>query len=260
MSIQATYACHTDHIELLFMAFLSVQGQFLSKFAENSEGNASMKFSDLRLSPGDIMQLQFEDDFEERYFSRLIGYLEGKSIIITTPVDDGKVLRVRSGQSVVVRTMASSAAGAFSSYVEAIGVSPYHYLHIGFPADISMNEVRQSPRVGIDLVVSASNTSNSSGSEKKAGVIIDISTTGARLQVESELGGVGDEIDIIAQLSVSNIDRIITIPAIIRSRLQSPKQDNQGNPKPTYGVEYKLTHEDDRVFLHAFVYENIVTQ
>ena len=53
-----------------------------------------MKFSDLRLSTGDIMQLQFEDDYEERYFSRLIGYLEGKSIVIATPVHDGKVLKV----------------------------------------------------------------------------------------------------------------------------------------------------------------------
>ncbi len=220
-----------------------------------------MKFADLRLSIGDIMQLQVLESTDvkgERYSTRLIGYLKGRSIITTAPVHDGKVIKMRPGQNVVVRLMANSTVSAFSTHVEATSGSPYSHLHLGYPDQISSNEVRQALRVTVGLVTSVLNISQIPKPDKLSGIILDVSISGARLQVEKVLGKVGDEISLVVQMSLGDIDRILTFPARIRSRLQS---DPAGGKKelPVYGIEFLTLPEEDHVYLRAFVYEHIVS-
>ncbi|MEW7978909.1 MAG: flagellar brake protein [gamma proteobacterium symbiont of Phacoides pectinatus] len=48
----------------------------------------------LDLSPGEKLQLQLlATGHEERYATTLIGYLHGKSLLITTPEVEGRVLK-----------------------------------------------------------------------------------------------------------------------------------------------------------------------
>ncbi len=53
---------------------------------------------ELALDIGDILQLQFlGDDSEARYYVKVIGYLEDRSLLVTMPQSQGKLMRVREG-------------------------------------------------------------------------------------------------------------------------------------------------------------------
>ncbi|MES3009068.1 MAG: flagellar brake protein [Pseudomonadota bacterium] len=220
-----------------------------------------MNFDDLRLTSGTVIQLQFIDDSRERYPARLMGHLDGRTILVTHPVLEGRLLRVRNGQRVIARAMTSSAAMAFTSYVETLCVSPYPYLHLSYPETVSMNRIRCSPRIPVSMDVSMTNLSEIPRSAEQPARLLDISPTGARLEAGSEALKVGDEIALQGQFRLKDIEKSVTLSGLVRARIAGSTQTaNSENAAGVvaYGVEFHSIAEDMRLFLHAFVYQQML--
>lgn len=219
-----------------------------------------MNFDDLRLASGTVIQLQFIDDSRERYPSRLMGHLEGRSILVTHPVQDGRLLRIRSGQRVIARAMTSSAAVAFTSYVEALCSSPYPYLHLDYPEMVSMNRIRVSPRIAVTLPVSMVVLSEIPRSEEKPAKLLDISPTGARLEAGSDSIKVGDEVSLSGSFRLSEVERSVNLVGIVRGRISGAAENAAGSAVnlAVYGVEFQAITEEIRLFLHAYVYQQML--
>ena len=74
------------------------------------------KNNGLKLNAGDTLQMQYVgDQAKARYYVRLIGYLPGQSLIVTTPRSEGKIMLVREGQGFVIRLLAGNAVFGFAS-------------------------------------------------------------------------------------------------------------------------------------------------
>ncbi|HFE32290.1 MAG TPA: flagellar brake protein, partial [Gammaproteobacteria bacterium] len=108
--------------------------------------------SELALDIGDILQLQFlGEDSETRYYVKVIGYLEERSLLVTAPQSNGKLLRVRDGQPLAARMMAGTDLVGFTVSVLRSCAVPYPYLHLCYPKDLQSVTVRKSLRVVLDM-------------------------------------------------------------------------------------------------------------
>ena len=208
----------------------------------------------LRLSFGEVLQIQLVGE-SERFHVRLVGYLENRSIIVTTPIKNHKAVPVRAGQVIYVRMMVNGQACAFTSTILHLNRVPYLHMHIEYPHDLIINNIRKAIRVDVRVEGSVVNNSIGSRSKHVDCHLADISETGAHLVTPIRIGKTGDEIGLSLPVQIAEISRTLDITAIVRSRL---KIKSEGKRREVhYGVEFLPGSEEQRIELIAFIYSNL---
>ncbi|UXD86749.1 flagellar brake protein [Thalassolituus hydrocarboniclasticus] len=211
------------------------------------------RFEDLRLMPGQPLQLDFEGYTSERDRSVLIGYRAGQSIIVTTPLVNGSPMVLKLGASLAVRLFATqmNCACAFRTEIIHISRAPYPHLHLAMPGSMVLGEVRSSVRAKVSLIASVHYGENFS--QKCSAMIKDLSLGGARLEAKMLPVEVGETIQLTAQVAVSGIERIIKLDAIVRAITK--ETGGVG-----VGLQFQTMSDSDRITLHAYVLSNIHRQ
>lgn len=214
-------------------------------------------FESLRLLPGQVLQLEFEGYEATRDRSQLIGYHVGRSVLISTPTKQGVPMTIKPKTMVKVRFFANTINGvcAFISKVIKVSQDPFPYLHLEVPNKLFIGEIRKSIRadVTIDATAQISKKDSEPPESKSEMVVIDnVSIDGARiysqdLEIEKE-----DVINLEFKVDVSNIERELKLPTVVRSI-----QFNTNQGKYIYGLEFTSVSEFDRITLHAFVLSQI---
>lgn len=211
-------------------------------------------FRDLKNNVGNTLQLQFpHSNKDERFYVKLIGVLENKSILITAPRADGGVLKTQERQEFIIRMMSGSSAHVFTSTAIFSTNHPYAHLHLTYPETLESITVRKAERVNCKLIVSVHALEESSG-EGISASMHDISTAGSQLFSKESLGEVGDNISITTKFSVAGIDQHLLISGIIRRAISTPTDDAEYE----YGIEFNSIEDKDKLILTAFVYEQMM--
>lgn len=206
------------------------------------------------------MQLQVAgDDNKRRYYVRLIGYLPGNSVIVTTPRVDRKIMLVREGQIFVTRLLAGNTVYGFTASVLRACTRPYPYLHLSYPVSLESIVVRQAQRIPIRLIVAVTNEEPAKSAGKpQAATVVDMSTGGALVNASESLGVVGDIITIAARFEVAGEEQYLDLSARIRNVERCPVKDDPTRSDYQHGVEFQLLEDSAKLALHRFVYENLV--
>ncbi len=213
-----------------------------------------MKFEDLKLGYGYPVQLQSQSEGQaQRCTSKIIGCVPGQGILMTPA--RGKA-RLRSGQKIVVRIMVGNGICLFPAVIESVVAQPLPMMQLSYPKQVSFKEIRGATRVDVELAVSAQNLS-SLPERSSDGMIADISTSGARLEVADPIGEVGDELTLKGVVNVGPIQRELDIGAVIRSRIERSTREVEENLPAVYGVEFTEQDEDKLLLLYAFVYSEL---
>lgn len=216
-----------------------------------------MKFEDLKLTYGYPFQLQTNGSVQpERYSCRLIGCLPGRNVLLSVPRIAGKYIRFRPGQKVVVRLMVGNGVGIFACSVEAQINEPFPMLLVTYPENVGFKGIRGATRVGVEMPVEVTNLS-SVLNQTVGGVIADISSSGARMEMISVVGEVGDRVLIRGDVEVLGIARNLQLEAIIRSRVERSTQEMDENLPVVYGIEFVESDEDKKLLLYAYVFNQI---
>ena len=215
-----------------------------------------MEYSDLKLQVGETIQLQPHDgEGSRRLHSKIIGYLPGSSMLVTTPRVKDKVMIIREGQPFVVRMMLGNRIVGFTSTVLRSCARPYPYLHLSFPDEMEQIIVRQAQRVNVKLFASLKNDNPDFLFEKPhSATIIDISILGAMLVASEQLGEVDDKVVLTSVLKFAGAEKMLSIPAILRNVHADQAQD----ASYYHGLEFDIKDQQTVTTLHGFVYENIV--
>lgn len=221
-----------------------------------------MRFEELKLTYGYPLQLQATNAAgqPERYSCRLIGCLPGRSILISVPKASGRLMRFRTGQKVVVRFMADNGIGVFISLVDVQTTDPYPILHISYPDNVTFKGIRSATRVPVGLTAHLHNRTHP---ERAAvsGQIADMSITGARLDMDANVGELGDVLELELQVDINGIRRQLQLTGIIRSRVDGGSTEEQeALGMQSYGLEFVELSEEQRLVLYAFVFGQIVLQ
>jgi c-di-GMP-binding flagellar brake protein YcgR len=216
-----------------------------------------MAHSDLKLHVGESLQLQPRDgERSRRLHVKVIGYLPGHSLLVTTPRVKDKVMIIREGQPFVARVMIGNRIVGFATTVLRSCAVPYPYLHLSYPDEMEQITVRKAQRVRVKLFGSVMNGNPEFRTEKPQPVtVVDISTSGAQVSAGEALGEVGDRLQLNCLLKIGKSEKLLTIPALLRN---VHLEDEIGAESYSHGLEFDLTDQQDIFALHGFVYEQIV--
>lgn len=211
---------------------------------------------ELKHSIGDTLQLQFSPgNAEDRYYVKLIGFLENKSIVVTTPRLDGAALKIPPDQLFIVRMISGNSAQGFTATALHSSTRPYPHLHLTYPQDLESITVRKAERVNCKLIVTVNNEEpERSLGEGKSASMEDISTAGSQLFTMEAIGEKGDTITVNSKVTVADIEQYLTISGKIRRVVEPEKEGG----KFEYGVEFVLLEDKDKLLLHGFVYEQMM--
>lgn len=147
------------------------------------------------LKPGALVDLQFNSETPFRLKSKLIGFDEGKYLIVSaspnTVREYGDI--IREGAGCIVRTLVEGEAGqciAFRSSLELIPARPKGLLFITFPQQIESISLRKESRVSTQLPVTFVHRDENNpdalfdSKTEVSGYIKDISSGGCRITAE----------------------------------------------------------------------------
>lgn len=211
---------------------------------------ANMDITSLRLVPGLALKLELRGGDERRYNSHLIGMIPGRSVLVTTPMlSENRPLLIRKEQELIVRFFSNRSACAFRSPVLHLCTIPQPYLHLAWPKRVEVGQVRKAERVLANLQMSIVNQANDAVS-RGSGAIVDLSTTGARLETLQPMGAIGDLLLLSGKVTVGHVTRLVSIEAVIRAELD---RFELANSMAAYGIEFKYVSDIDFLALQAFV-------
>jgi c-di-GMP-binding flagellar brake protein YcgR len=218
-------------------------------------------FYDMNLKTGDRIQLQPPPQLgPERHIVKLIGYLEPISVLVTTPMVRGAHLPVREGEDVVARVFSGQNAFGFTCHVKRVCKVPFHYLHLSFPDEIQGAIIRKSPRIRMNIIASIVDPDNEGG-EPLSGMIVNISSTGARVDARKPLGTAGHKLRLSFRVNLHNMELFLTTTAVIRSILRD--EDGGAGAQPSlvhHGVEFQSLQPNDSMILQSLIYQKMIEQ
>jgi c-di-GMP-binding flagellar brake protein YcgR len=226
-----------------------------SRLTEKSMPAAQVEeLLDLKIGIGDTVQLQDISSDKQRYFVRMIGFLNKRSVLVSHPRQDEKLSYIKEGAGFLVRGFAGTKTYEFNSNVINVCLTPYPYLHLAFPAQVKSINMRGAVRIKLRLVCSIE--SQETGA-KTAAIIEDMSISGARIQAGKPFGKVGEAVSMNLRLQVAEENQVFMIAAMIRNVHQ--ELDTQtGAEIYMHGMEFIQTQSVDLTVLQNYIYKSML--
>lgn len=223
---------------------------------ENGLYKAEDFFEELKLHVGDRLQIETPSrQHDLKYFTTLVGYVKGLSVLLRTPIVNGLPLPMRDGEKLVVRGFSGIETFSFDATVERICLGPFHYLHLSYPTIISATPIRQAVRVRVNLPVKVTPADASNAIHA---TVSNISTAGILIDAAEELGNKDSEINVSFHCTIqpNDYDAHIETTALIQN---VTLQDNpSGNFTFQYGVKLLKLRSSQAVLLQNLIYQKLL--
>ncbi|MDD5249284.1 MAG: flagellar brake protein [Rhodocyclaceae bacterium] len=210
-----------------------------------------------RLHIGDIVNLQAQvAGATERYSVRLIGLSQNRSVLVTTPMCDGKYLLMREGQAFILRAFSGKSAFAFTTQILKSVNAPYPYLHLAYPREVRSLIVRKGARANVKLICAISSCDDVPIQE--AGTLLNLSIGGALLAAKRALGHKGQKLTIKFKAVINGVEALLEVAAVIRST--SIDQSADSNTPYHLALQFVDVSAEKSIPLLAFVYHLLLEQ
>lgn len=208
----------------------------------------------VKLAIGDTVQLQDFSPEKRRYFVKLIGFMNKRSVLVSHPRHDDKLSFIKEGDGFLVRGFAGTKTYEFNSNVISVCLSPHPYLHLAFPAQVKTTNMRGAVRIKLRQVCSIE--SQATGIKVSA-IIEDMSISGARIHASKAFGHVGDAVSVGLRMQVGGETQVFLVSAVIRN--VSKEADSQtGGEIFMHGMEFVQSVSVDLTLLQNFIYKSML--
>jgi c-di-GMP-binding flagellar brake protein YcgR len=215
----------------------------------------------LNLTIGSVLQIQASGpENPPRFPVRLIGYLPGASLVVTTPTLDGKLQIVREGQRFTARVLKGERVLAFFARVLQVSMRPYPHLHLEYPDEFQQIVVRNASRVGADIPARVMNVQEETEEENfQQAVIVDLSETGAKIASSAPLAERGGMLHIKFELTISGADEEIGLLSDVKNTTERVQPGEDGEHVVYYtGVQFRGLSRYQQILLHAWVTNQVL--
>lgn len=219
------------------------------------KGKPVEKIEDLvsiKLAIGDTLQLQDFSSDKQRYFVKLLGYTNKKSVLVSHPRQDEKLSFIKEGSGFLVRGFAGTKTYEFSSNVISVCLTPYPYLHLAYPSQVKTTCMRAAVRIKLRLVCSIDSAATGL---KVPAFIEDMSISGARIHSSKAFGKVGDTVSVGLRMQVAGETQVFLVSAVIRN-VRAEK--DAGAEVYMHGMEFVQTQGVDLTLLQNFIYKSML--
>lgn len=218
----------------------------MSQKVQENKAEVISDYLSLSANIGDALQLQDFTAAKHRHYAKLLGYLYRQSLIVSHPLWDDQLIAVTVGEPFLVRGFSGAKTYEFNASVLSVHSTPYPHLHLSYPDKINTLQMRGAVRIKVKLACFI--TTTVSGLKVPA-TILDLSTSGARVQSSAQLGKVGEIVKLNFHLTMEYEEQDFAISAIIRN-VSTPSDEGLA----TYGVEFVNIGARARIALQSCVY------
>lgn len=216
-----------------------------------------LSFEALKLMPGDTLQLQpLLEGQTERFTVHVIGMLKPKSVLVTVPMVDGKLIFIRDGQTYLIRAFSGLNVCAFKAKVLKSQLQPYPYLHITYPDSVQAMRIRKAMRAPTSIIVAVHKSED--GKQMGAGKLVDISVGGAKMLSPMALGQKGDELWLSFKVTLGDMEEYVKTPIILRS--EGEEEDEQGKRMKSFGIQFGELGQSQRLIIMNLVYQHLLKE
>lgn len=212
------------------------------------------ELSAIKLAIGDTLQLQAFSSDKQRYFVKLIGFMSRRSVLVSHPKQDEKLIFIKEGLSFLVRGFAGTKTYEFSSNVISVCLTPYPYLHLTFPSQVKSTNMRGAVRVKFRMVCSIDAPATGL---KVPAIIEDMSISGARIHASKAFGQVGDQVTVSMRMQMDGESQVFLVSSIIRN-VREESDSQTGNKVIMHGMEFVQTVSIDLMMLQNFIYKSML--
>ena len=216
----------------------------------------------LNLGIGDALQLQDSSVSNRapnrRYYVKLIGFLNKASIVVSHPMQDEKLLPIEDGLSFLVRGFSGRKAYEFNANVLFASHIPYPHLHLSFAKQVECLTMRSALRIQPKLAGWIEPMDVASAPIKVPAVVVDLNTSGARVQANRQFGKIGDEVRVAFRLPIDDEEQVFSISAVIRNSYNKTLTEDLGGAEVmTHGLEFIQPEGSMRMALQNFIYKTM---
>ncbi len=217
----------------------------------------TLSFEAIKLMPDDTLQLQpLLEGQTERFTVRVIGVMKPKSVLVTAPMVDGKLIFVRDGQTYLIRAFSGLNVCAFKAKVLKAQLQPFPYLHLSYPDTVQAMRIRKAMRAPAGIIVAVHESEE--GRQVGAGKLVDISVGGAKMHSPMKLGEKDQTLWLSFKVKLGDMEEYVKTPAIIRSL--GEEDDEQGKPMKSYGLQFGELNQAQRLIIMNLVYQHLLKE
>lgn len=209
----------------------------------------------VKVNIGDTLQMKDFSAEPQKFFVKLIGYLNKRSVLVSHPARDGKLVFVKAGQSFLLRGFSGTKTYEFNAGVLEVCLTPFPYLHLSFPEQVKTFGMRSELRIRLKLVCSVESRGFSAKGQKQPSVIEDISTSGIKVRASRELGKPGEEVTVSFRLPIDGDESLFIMPALIRNVSIEPSGDSGDGMVIRHGMEFQQPEGQYRMALQNYIYK-----
>ena len=222
---------------------------------------STCSFEAAQLHVGERLQLELvADGLRNHYYTTLIGFVPGHSVLIRTPLVQNLPIPVREGADVLVRAFSGRHAFTLQSRIDRVCRSPYPYMHLAYPAQVQQTLIRGALRVRVALPGTASSLTNQADALPRAVVLSDLSVSGAQLEAEQSLGEPGEKFGLAFKFVVqpNNYEVRLTISAQVQS-VRKVRKGKGPEELFSHGVHFNKLHGTEGLLLQSYVQQVLLS-
>jgi len=216
-----------------------------------------LSFDAVKLMPGDALQLQpLLDGQTERFSVHVIGVMKPRSLLVTAPMVDGKLIFVRDGQTYLVRAFSGLNVCAFKAKILKSQLQPFPYLHLSYPDSVQAIRIRKTMRAPASIIVAVHETE--AGRQTGAGKIIDLSVGGARMYSPMKVGVKDQTLWLSFKVMLGDMEEYVKTPAVVRA--VGEEDDEQGKRMHVFGLQFGELAQSQRLIIMNLVYQHLLKE
>ena len=219
------------------------------------EAQRGFTFEEMRLAVGDRLQIECTASTGvRRAFVRVVGYMDGVSLLVTTPVAGGRRVELVENDPVIVRVFSRQSAFAFRASVLRACKLPFDYLHLSFPTKAQGTLIRKAMRVRTSI---PAQVGKGDGGEMAQGTLLNLSATGALIHSLVPLGEEGGLVRLRFETKLHDVESVIDVAADIRN-VQEGAAEGEDDVEYQYGVDFRDLSPTDRMQIKSLVYQIVI--
>jgi c-di-GMP-binding flagellar brake protein YcgR len=217
----------------------------------------TLSFDAVKLMPGDALQLQpLLEGQTERFSVHVIGVMKPKSLLVTAPIVDGKLIFVRDGQTYLVRAFSGLNVCAFKARILKSQLQPFPYLHLAYPDSVQAMRIRKAMRAPASIIVAVHETEE--GRQTGAGKLIDLSVGGARMYSPMKVGVKDQTLWLSFKVKLGDMEEYVKTPAVVRA--VGEEDDEQGKRMNVFGLQFGELAQSQRLIIMNLVYQHLLKE
>ncbi|MBE9610630.1 PilZ domain-containing protein [Chitinilyticum piscinae] len=167
--------------------------------------------------PSGTLAFVHPQDDEDSQPAQVLGCIQGEELLLRpTPgtILESMRLKLAKASDVEVRIAVGQDVLRFSCSVRMQHQLPYWFMHLGWPADVSLQQDRLCPRLPVHQPVLI----DRSNDVRRSALLLNLSEQGALVQYHTKLGKPGDELRLHFVLPTDQGHASFTLDGVIRNR------------------------------------------